>query len=493
MYAVVHLPEFALQAALRGAPELRREAVALVDPDRSPPRVCAVTPPARERGVAEGLTPTQAMARCEGVRIRHRSAARESEASDAVLQCAFGFSPHIEASGPGLLTLDLRGLSELSGSGTDVLNAWAGRLRTVLEALDLDARIGVGSTPDIARHAARATAAVRVVEGTEAFVAGLPVSALEPSTHVAEILGRWGVRTVGELRALGQAEVTERLGLEALGLFAAASATAVRPLRLARPVERFEEGFEFGEPVETLEPVLFLLRRFTDSLCLRLDPSGLVARAVTLRLRLESGQSHERLLRVPEPTRRPEILLRMLHTHLETLRTDTAVCAVALSVDPGRPPQRQFGLFESVLRDPHQFQETLARLSALLGAERVGSPARLPGHRRDSFRLVPPDFEEAPSSGPPRPELLRPVPWRRLRPEPEAAVEVKGPDDVPMSVRCAVVNGRLRVSVGPWKSSGNWWEPGAWSREDWDAQASSGAVVRLTREAGRWHVAGLLD
>jgi hypothetical protein len=72
-------------------------------------------------------------------------------------------------------------------------------------------------------------------------------------------------------------------------------------------------------------------------------------------------------------------------------------------------------------------------------------------------------------------------------------VEVKGPDDVPMSVRCAVVNGRLRVSVGPWKSSGNWWEPGAWSREDWDAQASSGAVVRLTREAGRWHVAGLLD
>jgi len=493
MYAVVHLPEFALQAALRGTPELRREPVALVDPDRLPPKVCAVTPAARDHGVAAGLTPTQALARCAGVRIRHRSAARESEASDAVLQCAFGFSPHIESTAPGQLTLDLRGLSAVSDGTAVDLAAWGGSLRTVLEVLDLDARIGIGRTPDIARHAARAAETVRVVEGTEAFIAGLPVSALEPSTHVAEILERWGVRTVGELQALGQAEVTERLGLEALALFAAASANAVRPLRLARPVERFEEGFEFEEPVETLEPLLFLLRRFVDALCLRLEPSGRVARSVTMRLRLESGQAHERLLHVPEPTRRPDILFRMLRTHLETVRTETAVAAVALSLDPGLPAQRQFGLFESVLRDPHQFQETLARLSALLGADRVGSPVRLPGHRRDSFRLVPPDFENAPSAEPPRPDLLRPVPWRRLRPEPGAVVEVRGPDGDPLSVRCAVVNGRLRVSVGPWKASGNWWEPGAWSREDWDAQTASGAVVRLTRESGNWHVTGLLD
>jgi hypothetical protein len=56
-----------------------------------------------------------------------------------------------------------------------------------------------------------------------------------------------------------------------------------------------------------------------------------------------------------------------------------------------------------------------------------------------------------------------------------------------------VVNGRLRVAVGPWRASGNWWEPASWSREDWDVQTPSGTVARLTHEGGRWQVTGLLD
>lgn len=496
MYAVVHLPDFALQAALRGLPELHGQPVALVDPDRSPPKVCALTASARGLGVVEGATPTQALARCEGIRIRHRSAAREADASDALMQGAFAFSPHVEATAPGVLTLDLRGISGVDAAAPEVLAAWAGRLRTVLAGLGLDARIGVGPTPDVARHAARAadvSAPVRVVETAVEFIAGLPVEALQPSTHVAEILGRWGVRTVGELQALGQAEVIERLGLEALALFAAASATTLRPLRLARPPERFEESVDLEEPVETLEPLLFLLRRFVDTLTLRMEPSQWVARSMTLRLRLESGVALETVLRVPEPTRRPDILFRTLRTHLETLRTDAAVSGLGLTLDPGWAPQRQFGLFESVLRDPCQFQETLARLSALVGADRVGSPVRLPGHRPDAFRLVPPDFEGPPSDFPSRPPLLRPVPWRRLRPAPEAEVAVAPGLPVPLTVRCSVVNGRLRVAVGPWRASGNWWEPASWSREDWDVQTPSGTVARLTHEGGRWQVTGLLD
>lgn len=113
MFAVIHLPQFALQAALRHAPELWAKPVALVDPALSTPRVCDVSAPAQEAGVMAGLTPTQALARCRDVLIRHRSPAQEIAATNATLQCAYGFSPNIENTAPGIVTLDLRGLSEL--------------------------------------------------------------------------------------------------------------------------------------------------------------------------------------------------------------------------------------------------------------------------------------------------------------------------------------------------------------------------------------------
>jgi len=49
-----------------------------------------------------------------------------------------------------------------------------------------------------------------------------------------------------------------------------------------------------------------------------------------LGLKLDSGANLERRLRVPEPTRRSDVLFRMLQTHLETLRTDSPTFVVLL-------------------------------------------------------------------------------------------------------------------------------------------------------------------
>lgn len=434
MFAVIHLPNFALQAALRHEPELWTKPVALVDPALSTPRVCAVTEAARASGVAEGLTPTQALARCREVLVRHRFPAREAAATEAVLQCAFGFSPYLENTASGVCTLNLDGLAALKNGDPEVLLVWAGRLRTTLAGLNLRAQIGVGPSPNLARHAARWSDGLEIVTDPQAFIATLPVAALEPSSDVALILQKWGVRTVGELLALGQAALVERIGLEALALFAAASTTAVRPLHLVRPAERFEESFAFEQPVETIEPLLFILRRFADQLSRRLELAGFVAEMLTLQLRLESGQLFERRLRVPQPTRHPDILFRMLHTHVETLRTDASVVEVALSIDPTRPEQKQFGLFEAALRDPQRFQETLANLSALLGADRVGTPVRENSHRPDAFKLVPPDFEDAPGMFQPRvAEILCAPPLRRIRPAARAKVKCEPEGEKPLN------------------------------------------------------------
>ena len=66
-------------------------------------------------------------------------------------------------------------------------------------------------------------------------------------------------------------------------------------------------------------------------------------------------------------------------------------------------------------------------------------------------------------------------------------------DAKPSSLRCAVADGKLKITVGPWRASGQWWEPAAWAREDWDAETADGTVCRLSREADGWRVTGVLD
>jgi protein ImuB len=514
-YAVIYVPRFSLQAVLRHEPGLWAKPVVLVDPTLRTPLICEVTEPARTAGITQGLTPTQAMARCAHVLIRPRSLSQENAATTALFQCAYAFSPHLEATAPGLCTLDLHNLAALAGAGRTVLEAWGRKLQVVLAGVQLSVAVGLGGTPNIARQAVRWGSGMEIVEAPNAFMAALPVAALEPSAEVALLLQRWGIRTVGELLALGQDALTARLGLEALALFAAASSTADRPLHLVHPTECFEESFDFNPEIETLEPLLFLLRRFVDHLSQRLEPRGLVAEELVLKLTLESGENVISRLRLPQPTRQPEILFRTLHTFLETLRTASAVKSVALTVLPTPGRQKQLGLFETVLSDPHQFQETLARLTAVLGPDRVGTPALENSHRPDAFRLAAPDFENAPI--PLEKERSTPrhvLPIRRFRPSIKAEVECEQPEGTPretspltdsppqqnaagfnrpVSVRCSVTRGKLKILVGPWRASGNWWEPDGWEREEWDAATSDGQVIRLVHQPDGWFVEGVID
>jgi protein ImuB len=322
-------------------------------------------------------------------------------------------------------------------------------------------------------------------------MSALPVEALEPAPGVAHLLKRWGIRSVGELVALGQEALTARLGLEALALFAAAATTMIRPLQLVCPLEQFEDTFEFEPAVETLQPLLFLLRRFVDQLTQRLDLRAFVAESLVLKLGLESGETLEAQLRIPQPTSRPDVLFRALYTHLETVTTETPIKTVGLAILPRKAEDKQLGLFETVLADPHRFKETLARLSAVVGPDRVGTPLLENSHCPDRFRLAPPDFENAPilveSSKAKEPAT---APIRRFRPPLKA--EVAG-EPAPASVQCAVSQGKLKVVVGPWRVSGNWWEAGGWEREEWDAATSDGKVLRLVRRPEGWFVEGIVD
>src|SRR5881392_1492330 len=230
--------------------------------------------------------------------------------------------------------------------------------------------------------------------------------------QIFDILHKWEIHTLGQLAALDKEQLAARLGPEAIRMWERANGQSNRVLKLVRPAESFEESFEFENEIETAEPLLFMLRRFLEQLAVRLHAIYLVAKELTLQITFanppqdgsaEAGkQVYERVFKIPQPTNDVDLLFRMLQTHLENFRSEHPIVAVALSAQPIKPAREQFGLFETTLRDPSQLSETLARLTALLGAERVGTPVLEETHRPDAFRLEPFawSFNDRPSSSP---------------------------------------------------------------------------------------------
>src|SRR5437660_8010972 len=223
---------------------------------------------------------------------------------------------------------------------------------------------------------------------------------MEEHTQVEEIipiLHKWGIHTLGQLAALDKEQLGARLGPEAVRMWERANGQSNRLLKLVRPPEAFEESFEFEHEIETAEPLLFMLRRFLEQLAVRLAAIYLVAKELTLRITFANSrqdepavagkQSYERVFKIPQPTNNVDLLFRMLQTHLENFRSEHPIVAVALSAEPIRPDSRQFRLFEIALSNPHQLSETLARLVALLGSERLGTPVLEETHRPDAFRM----------------------------------------------------------------------------------------------------------
>lgn len=505
MFAVLHLPDFPLQALLCARPDQADRPIALLDSERKRAQIVALTPAARARGVCTGLTASQALARCPELELRQRQTGTEAEARASLLAVASTLSPLVEDTAPGVATADQTHLPA---------DQREPRLRAAvvrLAGLGLTATAGLAPTPLLARYAAafskqEASAEalakadhpddpVRIVTAPRDFLTRLPLAVAEPTAEQADILHLWGIHTLGELTALTKADVIQRLGPAGLALWERAAGEATRPIQPLPPPQVFAAELALEFPIETLEPLLFLLRRFVDRLSLDLQAASLVAAELDLTLTLDDDTAHQRTIRLPEPTAQPDLLFRTLHAHLETVQTSTAVVAVRLFVHPARALHRQHGLFDSSLRDPHGFAETLARTAALLGSDRVGTPRSTDSHRPDAVELVPPAAVVAPVGPAPALPCLG-LPLRRFRPPLPAQVELQPGTTAPARFWTDRISGPVTARQGPWRASGDWWQTDqAWAREEWDVALGSPAagLYRLAATPSGWYLEGEYD
>jgi len=328
---------------------------------------------------------------------------------------------------------------------------------------------------------------------TKASTANAERSTLNSQRSTAEILGilhKWGIHTLGQLAALDKEELRARLGPEAVRLWERATGQANRLLKFVLPPESFDESFEFEHEIETAEPLLFMLRRFLEQLALRLGAIYLVAKELTLRISFADKQVYERVFKIPQPTSDVDLLFRILHTHLENFKSEHPIVAVALTAQPIRPASQQFGLFETALRNPQQLYETLARLTALLGTDRVGTLVLEETHRPDAFHLEPFSWDDSSDATERIPPIFKPA-LRRFRPALSASVLLD--ENIPAHLRSAQINGEVADQRGPYFLSGNWWDEKSWARAEWDLQLGNGDLVRAHEAKDKWAIDGIYD
>ena len=513
--ACIAVPLFSLAARLRSEPELKGEPVAIFEGNGNAARVIAASRPARKAGIRAGMTLPQARAILPKLVARGRDLESERAAVEALLEVADSFSPRVEDAGEGVVYVDLDGIPGLaradSAGASEVPSEraekdFAKRLASAVEkGAKLPARVGIAGSKLAARVAAVSSSkdqdAARVVRPGEeaAFLSPLPLDRLAPEIEIAARLAHWGIRSIGELARLPEGEVASRLGEIGRDLHATARGIDPWPLEPRMPALALSEGMDLEWPLVALEPFLFVGHAALDRLVARLESQGLACTRLEATLKLDPDGVDARAIDLPAPTRDVKTLVTLLRLELEARPPGAPVAGFAFSAHPDKPRRAQLTLFGPPALSPDRLATTIARLASLLGADRVGSPRTVDGHRPERYAL-------SAYAPPPAPTVAR-VPKksrgllavRVLRPPVTLEVmTAEGPR--PTSLKSTPgspieIHGTVRVAAGPWSVEEAWWSDAPAERDYWDVELSDGGLYRVfrDRQGDAWFADGLYD
>jgi protein ImuB len=226
---------------------------------------------------------------------------------------------------------------------------------------------------------------------------------------------------------------------------------------------------------------------------------------------------HERSLELPAPMRDARTLRTLVLLDLESHPPAAAIDRVVVAVDPTPARVLQYSLLTRPLPSPEEVSTLMARLNALMGEDRCGSPGLVDSWRPGAFAMEPFAPAEPALTGREGREgrvgKALVVALRRFRFAVPARVQIE--DGRPVRVitdRRGLGGGRIEKCAGPWRTSGEWWTTGSgasgrsgesgrsepdspWDRDEWDVTVNDGATYRLFRErdANAWFIDGVLD
>jgi protein ImuB len=288
MVVCVYIPRFALTVAAGGAKALAGRALALAPAAGGESRGGEGSGAAEAHGVAAGMAIGEALARCPELELIAADPLAVAGAWEAALRALEGIGAAVEPDAEdGLAYFDASGLRGLYGS--DV-----GTIAAARRAVARPVRIGAGPTRFCALAAALAARGrrVRIVDAhsAHALLTATPVDLLgrrEQTAMLVAPLRRLGVRTLGELRGLGAAAMSDRFGEPGILAYGLSAGTDT-PLAPRTLEDALSEALHVGDASSgtMLARVLGVL---VDRLLARSQRRGRTLRSVVLSARLDGG------------------------------------------------------------------------------------------------------------------------------------------------------------------------------------------------------------
>ena len=517
---------------------------------------------------------------------------RDSDARDGELVAAAleQFTPLSEALRPGLHAFGARGPSRYFG-GERALAELV--VRAVADAVQSASRAEVGVADGLfaaglaaqaasrapgtstarapvaetfaaegngARHSVSMAVLVVPHQQSRLFLADLPLISLsdpisplhsgEDGTEaLLDVLWRLGIRTLGDLAALSEADVLGRFGWPGLLAHRLACGLDDRPLQASPAPDDSAVEAEIDPPADRIETVAFMARALADDMVARLARYGLDCVCIDIEAESDSGHASRRRWRHELRFSAADIVDRVRWQlegwYRSSERPTGPVALIRITPRVVAPADgRQLGMWGARSEADERAVKALARLQGLLGAEAVTVP-RLAGGRRpaDTGRRVPLHAAEAdagPAQDPSTADVNRgkgkkgkgrksaktartaatrakagkaaesaDAPWPGRLPPPQPAVVLDRPEPITVT-DCGgdpvTVSGRGEASAAPWQvtdSTGRsqavvawagpwplderWWRPPARRRQArFQLVLDDGSAHLCVLEAGRW-------
>jgi len=369
-------------------------------------RVVATGAAARRRGVAAGMALAEAQALAAGLVALPWDPERIARAALEVTTALLAASPRVSWENGGH-----RGTGA-QGHGEGVWWVDAGGLgreaKLAQKLVDIAGGLGFGpARAGIADSAVAAYAATfggtraqahrgtgvrkpgpvprrpRIVPpGADArYLAPFPVSLLDVDDDFAATLRGLGLTSLGQLAALDADEVEARFGPDGLAAHRLARGLDPRGPTTPRDDALPAVTVEFGGPVATAEPLLFVLKGALGSLGETLHAKGLAAREVTLTLQLDDGSTAARAVRPARPTSHPDALFDHCRLALETWQLPEPATGLVLSAAVTVPASGEQGdLLAPRWADPAALVAAFERIRGAEGADAVAVPEMRDGH-----------------------------------------------------------------------------------------------------------------
>ncbi len=479
-------------------------------------RVVACSAPARAEGVARGLRRRQAEARCPGLVVVDHDPALDARAFEPVVAAVAAFTPEVEVVRPGVCAVATRGPSRYFGGDEALVARVAAAVDQASPEGGPACRVGVADGPFAAERAARQGVVVPPGESAS-FLGGFPVSTLsfrsapeaDADVELADLFGRLGIRTLGQLAALPAAAVLARFGSEGAVAHRLARGLDERPLTARVPPPDVAVAAEIDPPAERLETAAFVAKSLADRLHDSLAVQGLSATLVLVEAEWEHGERLGRRWRLDAGAAgsRAGALAERVRWQLDGWMTGASVdrpsgglTLLRLVPEEVRAGDgRQLGFWGGDRAAAERVARSLARVQGMLGPEAVVIAVPAGGRSpAEQVRLVP--WGESLARGDTGtgsvPGPGQPWPGRIPPPSPATVHAVLIPAEV-ADARLSVAGGpwsAVTAWAGPWPVDEQWWDDAASRhRARWQVLTVDGNAHLLSQEGDRWEVEATYD